>query len=220
MIRFIYILLLVVSNADANLATAGAQQEENPPVILVIGDSLSAAYGIEADKGWVSLIGQRLKEKSFNYQIVNASISGDTSANGLVRLPALLKRYQPVLVIVELGGNDGIRGLSIKVMKQNLSKIIVNSLQAQARVLLTGIKIPPNYGKRYTQAFYAVYTSLANEYQIPLVPFLLDSVGTRSELMQADGVHPTEQAQSLIAENVWPYLASMLSRSASESSTQ
>ena len=207
MLRIIYLLLLSMTTA-----TAGMSVDKDPSVILVIGDSLSAAYGIQQDKSWVSLVGQRLKEKSFHYQLINASISGDTTGNGLNRIQSLLQRYQPEIVIIELGGNDGLRGLSIKSMKQNLSRMITLTQQANADVILAGIKIPPNYGRRYTQAFYDVYIELAKEYQIPLIPFLLDSVGIHAELMQRDGLHPTEQAQPIIMENVWPYLVAQLNK--------
>ncbi len=208
MLRIIYCLLL----GFASVAAAGVSVDKDTPAILVIGDSLSSAYGIKQDKSWVSLIGQRLKEKSFHYQLINASISGDTTANGVNRIQSLLERYQPAIIIIELGGNDGLRGLSIKSMKQNLSTMITLGRQYQASVLLAGIKIPPNYGKRYTEAFYNVYIELANEHRLTLIPFLLDEVGTRSRLMQQDGLHPTEEAQAIIVENVWPYLVSMLQK--------
>lgn len=144
--------------------------------------------------------------------MVNASISGDTTYNGLRRLPPLLMEYQPAYVIIELGGNDGLRGLSVAAMKQNLSEMINLSLQYQARVLLTGIMIPPNYGKKYTQAFYDVYLTLSRQYQIPLIPFLLDQVGGNSDLMQKDGIHPTQEAQTIILENAWPFVEALIQR--------
>jgi acyl-CoA thioesterase-1 len=211
-LRIIYLLLLAITMGFPCIATAGMSVDKNPPVILVIGDSLSAAYGLQQDKSWVSLVGQRLMEKSFHYQLINASISGDTTGNGLYRIQSLLQRYQPEIVIIELGGNDGLRGLSINSIKQNLSGMISLTQQANADVILAGIKIPPNYGKRYTQAFYDIYIELAKEYQIPLIPFLLDSVGVHTELMQADGLHPTEEAQPIIMENVWPYLVTKLNK--------
>lgn len=186
--------------------------EQTIPLILVLGDSLSSGYGIDTDKSWVSLVGHRLMQKSFSYQLINASISGNTTINGLNQLRALLQEYKPAIVIIELGGNDGLRGLSLQSMQDNLSEMILLSRQANARVLLAGIKIPPNYGKRYTEAFYSVYTQLAEQYSVTLIPFLLDAVGENSSLMQADGLHPTAKAQSIIVDNVWPHLLTLLER--------
>lgn len=185
---------------------------EQKPLILVLGDSLSSGYGIDADKSWVSLLGQRLMEKSFRYQLINASISGNTTINGLNQLGALLQQYKPDIVIIELGGNDGLRGLSLQSMQRNLSEMISLSHQSNARVALAGIKIPPNYGKRYTEAFYNVYTQLAKQHSVTLIPFLLDDVGDNSQLMQSDGLHPTAKAQIIILENVWPYLLELLKK--------
>jgi len=212
MIRQILLVLLAIATGYANVVIAGKHTEKSQPVILVIGDSLSSGHGIDPDKSWVSLLRHRLKQKSFTYQLVNASISGDTTYNGLRRLPPLLMEYQPAYVIIELGGNDGLRGLSVAAMKQNLSEMINLSLQYQARVLLTGIMIPPNYGKKYTQAFYDVYLTLSRQYQIPLIPFLLDQVGGNSDLMQKDGIHPTQEAQTIILENAWPFVEALIQR--------
>jgi acyl-CoA thioesterase-1 len=212
MFRIIVFSLLSITSAFSCIAIAGMSVNNDTPIILVLGDSLSSAYGIKQDKSWVFLLGQRLKEKSFDYQLINASISGDTTGNGLNRIQSLLQRYRPEIVIIELGGNDGLRGLSIKSMKQNLSRMLTLSRQANVNVLLAGIKIPPNYGKSYTQAFYKVYPDLAREFNIPLIPFLLDAVGDQSALMQRDGLHPTEEAQPIILENVWPYLVKELNK--------
>lgn len=176
------------------------------PVILVVGDSLSAAYGIDPEQGWVSLLGQRLRQKGFPHRVVNASISGDTTLNGVSRLRAALDKYQPALVIIELGGNDGLRGLSLQQMRTNLARMIELAQQQRARVLLVGMRIPPNYGRPYTEAFYGIYRELAEKYQTGLVPFLLDGIGGRDELMQADGIHPTAAAQPLMLDNLWPHL--------------
>lgn len=179
--------------------------------ILVVGDSLSAAYGIDQQQGWVFLLQDYLQQHEPAFSVVNASISGDTTGNGLSRLPSVLQRHQPTIVILELGGNDGLRGLSLKEMKQNLSRMIALSQQQGAQVLLLGVQIPPNYGSRYSDAFHNIYHELARQYGIPLVPSLLQSIGGNHELMQDDGIHPTAGAQSIMLQNVLPQLIPMLS---------
>jgi len=206
------ILLLITLTSGFCSAAGDRITTEQEPLILVLGDSLSSGYGIDADKSWVSLLGQRLMEKSFRYQLINASISGNTTINGLNQLGALLQQYKPDIVIIELGGNDGLRGLSLQSMQRNLSEMISLCHQSNARVALAGIKIPPNYGKRYTEAFYNVYPQLAKQHNVTLIPFLLDDVGDNSQLMQSDGLHPTAKAQAIILENVWPYLLGLLEK--------
>jgi acyl-CoA thioesterase-1 len=181
------------------------------PRLLVLGDSLSAAYGIEVQQGWVSLLEQRLAAK-YPHQVINASVSGETTGGGLARLPALLKQHQPELVIVELGGNDGLRGYPLNVMKQQLAQIIETSRDGGAEVLLVGMQIPPNYGLRYTNHFRDTYTELAEQYDLPLVTFLLAGVALTPELMQKDGIHPTAEAQEKMLDNVWPILQPLLER--------
>jgi len=183
------------------------------PTIMVLGDSLSSGYGLELSQGWVSLLQQRLEQAGYPHRVVNASISGDTSRGGLARLPAALASHQPDIVILELGGNDGLRGLSLEALAQNLAAMIERSQQAGARVALAEIRIPPNYGPRYTKKFQALYGELAERYQLPLIPFLLDGVADNNGLMQADGVHPRAEAQPRILDNVWPVLAPLLSLS-------
>ncbi len=180
------------------------------PVILVMGDSLSAAFGINPNDGWVNLLQQRLDGQRSGYQVVNASVSGETTAGGLNRLPRLLNQHRPEIVILELGANDGLRGLPLIGMKSNLSQMIEQSLQAGARVLILGMKLPPNYGPAYTHQFHENYLSLAKRFQQSVVPFFLDKVALRPELVQADGLHPTKQAQSLLLETVWPQLIPLL----------
>jgi acyl-CoA thioesterase-1 len=158
----------------------------------------------------VSLLEQRLKREGFDDKVVNASINGDTSAGGQARLPALLAEHKPDLVILELGGNDGLRGLLPSQLQQNLASMIQQSQQAGAKVLLLGMQLPPNYGARYTKAFTEVYSNLADEKKIPLVPFFLEGVGGHPDLMQADGIHPTPGAQDKLLENVWPTLKPLL----------
>ncbi|MGH8291889.1 MAG: arylesterase [Gammaproteobacteria bacterium] len=183
-----------------------------PPAILVMGDSLSAAYGIETSQGWVALLQQRLQVRGYDYRVVNASVSGDTTAQGLTRLPLELERHQPIVVILELGANDGLRGLSVAAMRQNLAQMIVLSQKAGARVLLAGIYLPPNYGPEYTRRFAAVYPWLARRYRLPLVPFLLAGVAEHRDWMQADGLHPLAMAEPRVLENVWSKLAPLLRR--------
>ena len=173
------------------------------PVFLILGDSLSAGYGVAREKNWVSLLQQRFNSKKLNLRIVNASISGDTTGNGLVRLTAALHEHQPAWLLIELGANDGLRGLPLSLIRSNLKKLIQLGQQSQAKVLLMAIRIPPNYGKKYTQRFNALYTELAQETGVTLLPFMLNNIALHPELMQADRLHPTEQAQEMIMENVW-----------------
>ena len=178
--------------------------------VLVVGDSISAAFGMDTRQGWVALLEKRLAEGGFTQQVVNASISGDTSAGGLARLPTLLAQHQPELVIIELGGNDGLRGQAPGQLQQNLAAMVDRSRAAGAKVLLLGMQLPPNYGQRYTRAFAAVYENLATEKQVPLVPFFLEGVGGVAGMIQADGIHPTVSAQPRLLDNVWPQLQPLL----------
>ncbi|MFG6157372.1 arylesterase [Halomonas sp. 1390] len=195
-------LVLMLAHATALAASS--------PVVLVMGDSLSAAYGIEQRAGWVSLLQARLDGKA---RVVNASISGETSSGAAARLPDLLGQHRPEIVVLELGGNDGLRGLPPGQMRANLAAMVEASQAADAEVLLLGIDIPPNYGQAYRDAFTGVFTRLADEHDLPLVPFLLEGVALDDELMQDDGIHPTAAAQPRILENVWPELAPLLEQS-------
>jgi len=177
---------------------------------VVLGDSLSAAYGIAQARGWVALLGERLKGERLDYIVVNASISGDTTSGGLSRLPKVVQQHKPAVVIVELGGNDGLRGLPLAQMKQNLASIIAQAQKAGARVLLVGMKMPPNYGPDYAQAFEAVYAELARTHKTALVPFLLEDFAEKPDFFQPDRVHPTTAAQPLMMERVWRVLRPML----------
>ncbi len=179
-------------------------------IILVVGDSLSAAYGMPVEQGWVVLLQQRLSAARYPHTIVNASTSGDTTANARARLADAIERHQPGIVVLELGGNDGLRGLSLAEMKHNLSAMIDTSIRSGAQVLLIGVQLPPNYGPRYTQRFHAVYVDLAEEHGVALLPSVVDGVGTRPELMQADGIHPNQEAQPQIAARVWESLRPLL----------
>jgi acyl-CoA thioesterase-1 len=180
------------------------------PAILVVGDSLSAGYGIELRDGWVTLLQQRLAQQGYPHTVVNASISGDTTAGGRARLADALKRHRPEIVILELGANDGLRGLSLGATRANLEAMIKAAQSAGARVLLIGIQLPPNYGPDYTGKFRAIYTDLARDYNLPLVPFLLEGVALTPKLMQPDGLHPRAAAQPRLLDNVWPYLEPLL----------
>lgn len=182
------------------------------PAILVIGDSLSAEYGLQRDTGWVALLSKRLAEEQTGYQIRNSSISGDTTSGGLSRLPAALETYRPDIVVIELGSNDALRGLSLDMTQDNLSKMAAMAQQSNARVLLLGMQIPPNYGRQYTERFQQIFASVAKKNGTSLVPFLLDGIATDRDMFQADGIHPNEQAQSVLAENVWEKLQPMLKR--------
>jgi acyl-CoA thioesterase-1 len=185
-------------------------QQAAAQTLLVVGDSISAGLGLDTSLGWVSLLDKRLKEQGFDYAVVNASISGDTTAGGLARLPALLSEQKPTLVVIELGGNDGLRGLAPAQLQQNLSAMVLQSQKAGAKVVLLGMRLPPNYGQRYTDAFAKVFDSVASEQKIPLVPFFLDGVGGVQGMMQADGIHPAVVAQPKLLDNVWPTLKPLL----------
>ncbi len=178
--------------------------------IVVLGDSISAGYGMEVQQGWVALLQKKLGRHNNHYRIINESISGDTTAGGLARVNQVLRQHKPVLLILELGANDGLRGLSPKIMKSNLAEIIKRSQQLGAKVLLLSMRIPPNYGKRYVEMFYHVYPQLAREMSVTYVPFILEDVALVKELMQDDGLHPNAKAQVLIAEKVWRYLQTLL----------
>lgn len=180
--------------------------------LLVLGDSLSSAYGIGAREGWVTLLQERLQKKKFNYSVVNASISGETTSGGATRIAEALERTRPALVIVALGGNDGLRGLPVAQMKANLSRIIEAAKKRGARVLLVGVRVPPNYGPRYMREFKTAFEELASRHHVPLVPYILLGVGEDRDLMQEDGIHPTAAAQVRILENIWPALEPLLQR--------
>jgi acyl-CoA thioesterase I len=179
--------------------------------ILVVGDSISAAFGLGIEEGWVHMLQERLEDKDYPYQVVNASVSGDTTAGGLARLPRLLEEHEPVLVVIELGGNDGLRGMPPGNMQQNLSQMVELSSEAGADAIILGMMIPPNYGMRYTQAFNRAFVEVAEAHSVPLLPFLLEGVGDVPELMQADRIHPTAEAQPILLENAWPLIRDWLS---------
>lgn len=178
--------------------------------LLIFGDSLSMGHGLAYQDSWVSLLAQRLAQKNSSYQVINASIGGDTTASGLARLPATLARSKPVIVVLELGGNDGLRGLDLKQTDSNLSAMIEIIQRHNSKVLLVGIQIPPNYGQFYTKQFKNIYQSLEKRYAVSFLPFLLSGVAGDSQYMLDDGIHPNKQAQKIIVENVWRYLLPLI----------
>jgi acyl-CoA thioesterase-1 len=203
--RYLYLVLLILIITVPSQPVLAAQ-----PVIMVLGDSLSAGYGIDRQRGWVQLLQDRLQQSGYAYRVVNASISGDTTDSGLSRLPYALKQHHPTIVIIELGGNDGLRGLSLQQLQTNLDRLVTLSKQAGAKVILCRERIPPNLGPVYSAKFSAVYDAVAKKRQVPLVPYLLKDVAEDSTLMQADGIHPNEKGQPRMLENVWPVLKPLL----------
>ena len=179
--------------------------------LLVLGDSLSAAYGVPTESAWVQLLKDRLSEHNPVWQVVNASISGETTDGGLRRLPRLLEKHNPDVVVIELGGNDGLRGFPPEVIEDNLAAMVDQVQDAGATPFLVGMKMPPNYGERYNRAFSQVYQSVSDRYGAVLVPFFLEGIYNRDGMMQGDGIHPTEQAQPLLLDNIWPRLQPLLS---------
>lgn len=196
--------------AIALLAASCAVSAAPAPVVLVLGDSLSAEYGLPRDTGWVKLLADRLARDGAKYSVVNASISGETSSGGRTRLPALLQQHRPAIVVIELGANDGLRGLPLKALRDNLAAMIDASRAAGARVLLVGIRVPPNYGRDYAERFASTFEGLARERKVALAPFLLDGFAERLDYFQADRIHPNEKAQPLMLDNVWPHLKPLL----------
>jgi acyl-CoA thioesterase-1 len=203
-IRFFRVLLVL-----AFLSPAGAQGATSR-TIVVLGDSLSAGYGISVREGWVNLLAQRLASEGYGYKVVNASVSGETTQGGVARLPRVLDLHKPEILVIELGGNDGLRGLPLATSRENLQRAITLARNAKARVLLVGMMIPPNYGQRYGEEFRDMFTQLAARNSVALVPFLLDEVALKADLMQEDGIHPNAKGQPRILENLWPKLEPLL----------
>ena len=206
-IHSLFITLFSVIVFALVASTAQAAQ-----TIVVFGDSLSAAYGIPPNTGWVALLENKLKQQNNAYKVINASISGETTSGGLTRFAQMLKNHQPKIVVIELGANDGLRGLSLNDMQSNLNSMITQAKAKNATVMLLGMKIPPNYGIQYTQKFSAIYENLAKQYKLNLVPFFLDGVAGNRTLVQDDGLHPTAAAQPKLLENIWPKLESLLKK--------
>jgi acyl-CoA thioesterase-1 len=185
-----------------------------PPNILVLGDSLSSGYGLRDDQGWVMLLQDRLRNNGHPHRVINSSISGDTTANVLSRLDTTLAEHQPAIVVVELGGNDGLRALPVSTIQQNLESILTTIRENGAKILLAGMRLPPNYGPAYVSAFERIYPVIAAKYEAILVPFFMDGVATHTDMMQDDGVHPNAAAQSRLLSNLWPHLESLLKQQA------
>ncbi len=183
--------------------------------VLVLGDSLSAAYGVPSETAWVELLRDRIESQDLNWTVVNASIGGETTDGGLRRLPGLLETHDPTIVIIELGGNDGLRGFPPNVIESNLANMIEQVRGIGATPLLVGMQIPPNYGQRYTTMFADIFPTLSDRYNTPLVPFFLDGIYDQDGLMQGDGIHPTEEAQPRLLDNIWPKLEPLLNKQAS-----
>ncbi|AFJ86081.1 MULTISPECIES: arylesterase [Burkholderia] len=203
---------LCAATVPARAASAAPAAPEGRPTLVVLGDSLSAEYGLPRDTGWVALLRQRLATERIDYSVANASVSGDTTSGGRARLPAVLQRLKPSIVIVELGSNDALRGVPVATTEQNLRDIIAAARRAHAQVVLVGMYVPPNYGPDYTQKFHAVYTRLSKQLGVPLVPFLLAGIENKPEMFQSDQMHPGEQAQRVLLDNVWPTLKPLLGK--------
>ena len=200
--RLLVLLVLVVGSISARAET---------PVILVFGDSISAGYGLtRAEQGWVALLQTRLKDQEYGYQVINASVSGETTAGGLARLPRALMLHHPGIVILELGGNDGLRALPIAQMRANLASMVDLATAGGAKVVLLGMRMPPNYGPDFTEQFRLCFSDLARDKKLPLVPFLLQDIALSPALMQADGIHPNALGQPKLLDNVWPSLKPLL----------
>lgn len=188
------------------------QARPENPVVLVVGDSLSAGYGVAVDATWVALLQQRLATQGYGYRVVNASISGDTTGGARARLPRALELHKPAVVILELGGNDGLRGLPLRQVRENFEFLIEHAQAAGAKVVLIGMRMPPNYGAAYADGFHALYGELARRYGTPLLEFFLEGVALDDKLMQADGIHPTAAAQPRLLDNLWPVLSQVLKK--------
>jgi acyl-CoA thioesterase-1 len=204
--RLFLTLFLLVVTAPALAA--------NTPTVLVFGDSLSAGYGIDVDQSWVALLQSRLSAQGYEHRVINASISGETTEGGKTRIGAALERFEPALIILELGGNDGLRGFPPEIMKENLQVIIETAKRSDAAVVMLGIRIPTNYGPRYTEAFEGVYRELAAELSIPWIEFFMENIALNEALMQDDGIHPNAEAQSILLDNAWPVIRQALSEHA------
>jgi acyl-CoA thioesterase I len=203
--RFVLGLIGLAASLSVHASTA-------EPVVLVVGDSLSAGYGVAVDSTWVALLQKRLAAQGYGYRVVNASISGDTTGGARARLPRALELHKPAVVILELGGNDGLRGLPLRQVRENFEFLIEGSQAAGAKVVLVGMRMPPNYGAAYADGFHALYGELAKRYGTPLLGFFLEGVALDEKLMQADGIHPTAAAQPRLLDNLWPVLSQVLEK--------
>ena len=201
--------LFLIAGLLIGLLLSGAAYSASK-TLLVLGDSISAEYGLPRGEGWVARLQQRCEQQKMAITVINASISGETTSGGKTRLPALLAQHHPDIVLIELGGNDGLRGLALSDTTANFRNMISAAQQSKAQVILVGMRLPPNFGRTYTEQFFAQYAGLASQYQTALVPFLLDGVAEKPELFQADRIHPNTTAQNLLLDNVWPHLQPLL----------
>lgn len=208
------VLVLVVLLGSASVAASSDR-----PTILVLGDSISAGYGVAVDDGWVGRLRDRLKAENYPHRVVNASITGDTTSGGRARLPDALERHDPAIVVIELGGNDGLRGQPLSAMQSNLLTMVEHAREAGARVLLLGIRLPPNYGRAYIERFIGVHEEVAASTGVALVPRVLQGVGERREFMQDDGIHPNADGHAVILDNVWPTLEPLIRTTADHASS-
>lgn len=218
----VYVLGMIgaLSAPVAVAATAAASVEsETKPVILVVGDSLSAGYGVSVDATWVALLQKRLADQGYGYRVVNASASGETTGGALARLPRALQLHKPAIVVFELGANDGLRGLPLRQVRTNFAAMLNQAKAAGAQSMLIGMRIPSNYGPAYADQFHALFGELAQQFAVPLVDFFLDGVALDPQLMQADGLHPNAQAQPVLLNNVWPTLSALLKKQTAEKRT-
>ncbi len=206
-IKFPVLFLLLIL-----LTSFSVGAHSSPPTILVLGDSLSAAFGIPQNRGWVALLQARLKHAGYPHKVVNASVSGETTAGGAARAEKLLATYMPQILVLELGSNDGLRGLSLNIMKTNLNKIITQAKQHNTQVVIIGMQLPPNYGPAYTRMFHDIYKQLARTHQLPWVPFLFAGLEDNTKYFQSDKLHPTALAQPILLDNVWPAISPLISR--------
>jgi acyl-CoA thioesterase I len=213
------LFLAAVARTVASLAIALVAGPPAPlfaqgvaPALVVVGDSISAGYGLPAGAGWVDLLAARLKERGYPQRVVNASITGDTTSGGRARLPALLTQHHPAIVIVELGGNDGLRGGDLKATRENLDAMVTAIQRTGAKAMIVGMRLPPNYGPAYTREFETMYPAVSNAHKVPLVPYFFDGVGEHNELFQPDRIHPTAAAQPKLLDNVWPVLLPLLGK--------
>jgi len=197
-------------SVGAVMLAASASAYSAPKTVLVLGDSLSAEYGLARGAGWVALLEQKLKAEKIDARIVNASISGETTSGGRARLPALLNQHKPQIVVIELGANDGLRGLPVPAAEANLRQMVSMSQKQDAKVMLIGMRMPPNYGRAYTERFFTMYENLAKEVKAPLVPFMLEGVADKPALFQADRLHPNADAHPIILNNIWPTFKALI----------
>ncbi len=207
---YFYIVLITSFIYQLLLPTANAQEISTAPTILVMGDSISAGYGMDIKLGWVNLLQNKLKQQNYAYNVINDSISGETSQGALKRLSATLAQHEPSIIIIEIGGNDGLRGMPIKLIRKNIAEMIELSQAQNTKVLLLGMQIPPNLGPRYASAFADNYASLAKQYAVAFVPFFMKGVADVPSLMLSDGIHPKAAGQTVLLDNVWPTLTALL----------